>query len=1139
MNCPSCKHKNAHGQKFCGNCGSRLVASPGKKNEAERRRVTLLAAEVSGFASRCESLPPEEALELLYRCLEAFEGAARNQEGTLIRSFRNEALVLFWTEGAKEKGAEQALRAALEMQAALAGIGMGGEMPLSLAAGIHQGEVVFAQAGGKESKTSAVLGEAVAVARGLQEAAQPGEILGSEPVVREVEGLFEFEAAHSLTLKESRGPLTAFRLLGIRRAGIGRALTPLVDREEELEAMRAWAEEALSGKGRVLCLVGEAGAGKSRLKYELKRFLAEKYVEVVEAAALSYGRSFSYWPFLEILRELLRLSPQDGHSEIHARLSVLGGVLELGGHDVEHLAWLLHAQLPNGPGIRLDPPAQKAATFLAMKRLLLTLSERRPLVLMLEDMQWSDPLTRELLAFLVGALSRAPILMVCLYRPEYDPEWIGRPEVKVIPVRELEPESIRLLMAKLLGWEEVPTDLAQAVLGRAEGNPFFLEELLRSLSEQGVLAWRGERCERVGRLEQAEIPDTLQTLVAARVDKLPETEKRVLQRASTIGRSFSLALLERVCQDGPKGWREALATLEEEGMIFLHARDGEPEYHFKQLLTREAACQSLARGAARECHGEVARALESLFPDRAQEVPELLAWHWGQAGEVRKEVEYLLRAGDRHRENVQNAEAVAAYGQALELLLSPGPDKAGDPNEERRRRFQAHFGRAKAFEYLGRLPEGIADGEHALEAAEILGDTPKTVVALNGLASLHGRRAEYRETLSHAGRALKMAETTSLESEAAASLLLLAMAHRERGSSDKAFPFVERAVALHRKLGERQPLVADLTLLAFLLAEKGNPDRALGLLEEATALCRENGDSFGLASSLASIAGFRAQKGDADAALAAYEESLAIRRELGDRLGVAATLITLGAFHSGGGEHAKALKAYQESAALSRELGDRRGLAAALVYSGQALRDQGQHPEALEVYEEAFLIQMQLGDRPGMGASLTAIGDLHAQGGRWEEALRSQSEAAALHRDLGSGKELAQDLCRMGEALLSLDRPEEAQARVEEGLAFTAGIQNRAPRADLLVTLGRVKTLLGSPEDAWDSIVEGMDLGREMDLQGVVVKGWLALGDLAMKKGDGKESRKCYEAAYDSAKAAGLAHWTRELEKKLGFEEKG
>jgi len=1135
MTCPSCKHKNPHSQKFCGNCGARLVPSP-EKGAAERKRVTVLVAELSGFASRSEALSPEEALALWTRCREALEGVVRKYQGTLVNTWGDRALAFYGFP----KGPERALRAAMEMPFAVAGVSQGLNPPLSIAAGIHCGEAILAPAEGQDPKGYTFLGQTVKLAQALQGLAQPGEVLGSEQIVREVEGLFDFEATTSISLPAVQDlPLTVYRLLGIRRAGIGRALTPFVGREEEMEAMKAWAQEALNGEGRVLCVVGEAGVGKSRLKYELRRFLAQHHAEVVETKALSSGRNFSYWVFREVLRELLRLSPQEGRSEIHARLAVLGGVLELGSQDIEHLAWLLHAESRSQSGAsRLDPRAQKAATFLAMKRLLLTLAGRRPLVLVFEEMQWSDSLTRELLTFLVRAISKVPILIFCLYRPEYEPEWAGWEKVKVIPLSELGLEASRRLMAGLLGWKEVPQELAQAVLERAEGNPFFLEELLRSLSEQGVLAWRGERCELVGRLEEAQLPDLLQALIAARIERLPEAEKRVLQAAAVIGRSFPLALLERVCSDSPvKAEREVLSGLEEAGMMFLKARDGEPEYYFKQLLTQEEVYHSLSRTQAQELHGKVARALEAVYPDRNQDFLELLAWHYGQAREAKKEIEYLLASGDKQRENGQMSEAIAAYGQALELLLNPPEALSQDANEERRKRYQAHFGRAKAYQSLGRLSEGIADFERALEAAELLGDPGSTSPALNALAALLCRLARYPEALAHADRALKLAEAASLEPEIAASLAHQGEVLREQGNAEQAIALFEQAVARYRKLGGRQALAEGLNQLAQLCAEQGQFDRALTLYEEAVAIRRELGDSYGLASSLALLGDLRSQRGDRLEALTAYEESLSIQRELGDKLGVASSLIRQGKFLAAQGETAKALAAYQESAVLDREMGDRRALASSLTASGELLRALGQNAEALEAYEEAFLIQMQMGDRFEMGKALGAIGELHALGGRYEDALRSQGEAAALHRELGNGMELARDLARLGDILLSLDRPEEALAKVEEGLGLAVGLHSRQTRADLLVTLGRIKTLLGSADDAWDAIMEGMDQARELSLQGVVVKGWLALGDLAVEKGDGKESKKCYEAGFDAARAAGLAFWTKELERKMGHVE--
>jgi class 3 adenylate cyclase len=673
------------------------------KARDERKLVTILFADISGFTAMAETMDPEEVRDMLNDCFEKLVPVIEKFEGTVEKFIGDEIMAMFGAPVMHENDAERALQTALEMQTVLADYNAESGMKLDLHFGINTGLVIAGGVGARGRKEYAVTGDAVNLAARLEGASERGEILVGESTHRLTAALFEFEPLAPMRLKGKAEPLQVYRLLGAKSvSNRARALSglesSLVGREAEAGALLDAVERLRSGMGGIVTLVGEAGLGKSRLVAETrKQTLAEPArarmsdgaspdpppPEWVEGRCVSLGSSVAYLLWLELLKKLSGVRPED--PALAVRDILQQKVRELCPDQFEdvfpYLARLM--SLPLGEEVEawlrgLGGQGLKSAFCRAMHTFIDGAARQRgPLVLVCEDLHWADPSSLELLETLLPLTDQAPLLLVCLFRPETEH---GCWHIKEIAARRhrhrytdlwLEPLSLsesRRLVDNLLDEVKLPAPLFRKILEHGEGNPFYVEELIRSLIADGIIAWDKEAAEwrAVGSAVDIHIPPTLHAVLMARIDHLEDETKRILQLAAVVGRVFQQRVLEATA-----GWDcrldGHLLNLEREELIHERARIPEREYIFKHQLTQEAAYASLLNKERRAIHLQVARVLEQTAPERVEERLELLAEHWERAAEAEKATHYWIRAGKKATARYANTEARAHFDRALAL----------------------------------------------------------------------------------------------------------------------------------------------------------------------------------------------------------------------------------------------------------------------------------------------------------------------------------------------------------------------------------------------------------------------------------------------------------------------------------------
>ncbi|MBI5442478.1 MAG: AAA family ATPase, partial [Deltaproteobacteria bacterium] len=703
LTCPRCAFSNPPEFRFCGGCGSDLTkpvepaavdyAEPKSYTpkhlterilttrsalEGERKLVTVLFADVANYTSLAEKLDPEEAHRIMDGCFRILLDEIHKCEGTINQFTGDGVMALFGAPVAHEDHAQRACHAALAIQKSLGEYGEqvrkdnGAEFRMRI--GLNSGPVIVGRIGDDLRMDYTAIGDTTNLASRMQSLAEPGSNLVSANTCRAVSGFFELESLGKRTIKGKEAPQEVYRLLGPGvaqtrlAASLAKGLTPFVGRERELAALREAWEKAASGLGQVVGIVGEAGVGKSRLLLELRNLLDPSSHTYLEGRCLHFGGTMPYLPILDLLR--LFFEVPEGGREAEIRKGMREKVLSLDPQLEEvqpPLQDLLSLTVEDEAYRKLEPRQKKERVFAALRDLFSRISQERPLVLAIEDLHWVDATSREFLDYFLGWIANSPILLLLLYRPEFTHPWASRSYYTQVNVGHLSAKTSTELMASILREGEIARELQDLILQRTEGNPLFLEELTHSLLESGSIEKKEHRYVLGRSAGEVTVPDTIQGIIAARIDRLEENLKRTMQVASVIGREFAFQLLQATT-----GLREELKShlLNLQGLEFIYEKKLFPEleYIFKHILTQEVAYNSLLSQRRKELHGRIGAAIEQIYADRLEEFYEMLAYHYGKGDRPEKTLRYLRLSADKAKRSHSLWEALRFHKESLALL---------------------------------------------------------------------------------------------------------------------------------------------------------------------------------------------------------------------------------------------------------------------------------------------------------------------------------------------------------------------------------------------------------------------------------------------------------------------------------------
>ena len=667
--------------------------------ESERRQATILFADISGFTSMSERLDPEDVTAIMNECFAAFGSIVKDHGGVIDKFIGDCVMALFGVPKALEGAPAKAVSAALGMLDAIGALNArrGLAVPLGVHVGINTGEVVSGMVGSADKRDFTVMGDAVNVASRLKDSAETGAVLVGPLTWRSARDEFRFSPGKPVAVKGKAEPVQAYRVMGrIERPGEAdpdrMIQSALVGREKELALLEERVTRLLRGEGSVVCLVGEAGIGKSRLCAELYAEERMSGVTMLEGRALAVGQTLSYHPVIGMLKSWAGISEEDAEDEASVKLeSAIRAVApEEAGEILPFVAALMGYGLSGRYADRLDGvKGESLGTLIAkhVRDLVAKAAASRPVLLAVEDLHWADDSTFEILRSIVGISARFPVMFLCAWRPGYE-ETTERfqtfleeslpDRLVIIELSPLEEGQSGILARNLLKKTGIPGPVMDRIVEKAGGNPFFIEEVIRSFVDMGALTFGRGGLAVAGDLEAIEIPNSIDAVVMSRVDRLDEGMKELLRTASVIGRSFFHRILAAVSGSG-EDFGSRLEGLKGLQLIKERTRIGEVEFLFKHVLVQEAIYGSILISSRRLLHLKVARAIEEAFGDRLPEFYGVLAFHYGQGEDLDKAEEYLEKAGKAALESAASSEALAFYRKALALYLGKrgkGADRA-------------------------------------------------------------------------------------------------------------------------------------------------------------------------------------------------------------------------------------------------------------------------------------------------------------------------------------------------------------------------------------------------------------------------------------------------------------------------------
>jgi predicted ATPase/class 3 adenylate cyclase len=1009
--------------------------------EGERKQVTVLFCDIANSTPLAARLGPEAMHTLLNRFFELALDEVHRYEGTINQFLGDGFMALFGAPIAYEDHARRAVLAALGMQRRLAerradfGLPPGEELAVRL--GLNTGLVVVGSIGDNLRMDYTAVGDTTNLAARLQQSAPPGVILVSQTTSRLVQEQVFLETIPLVQVKGKENPVAAYKLLGHRPrrspgARLGeRTLSRFAGRERELAVLHEVLAQVEGGQGQVVGIVAEAGVGKSRFLYEFRQSLTGKRLTYLAGSCLSYGQAIPYLPLLDILRHNCGITEADSPETITARVRL--GLQEVGLDPEAGAPYLLHllgVQAGTEGLAVLSPETIKARTFDTLWQMSLRGSRQQPLLLEVEDLHWIDKTSEDYLMSLVESLAGAPILLLGTYRPGYRPPWVGKSYTTQVALRPLASRDSLVVVHSVAPRERLSDHLAQVILAKAEGNPFFLEELTRAVVEQGE------------RQAEVAVPDTIQGVLMARIDRLPDAAKRLLQTASALGREFSLRLLGTLWE-GPSALEPLLRELKRLEFVYEDTGADEPVYVFKHVLTQEVAYDSLLQERRRALHARIVVAIETLYADRLADQVEQLARHafWGEVWN--KAVAYYRQAGAKAFVRSALREAIACFEQALVAV-----EHLPESQERREQAIDLRLDMRNALIALGALG---AMFDHLCEAERLaasLDDHRRLGWVSTYLSNYFCNTGDKDRAVETGQRALAIAIASKDFALEVMATFFLGVLYISLGDYRQAVHYHRKNVEtltgewLHERFGEAGlPSVFSHAFLSWGLAELGEFAEGMVRGEEAVRIAETTVDQpFTLSHAYLGVGLLHLRKGDLPQAIAVLERSLGVC-QAGDIQFVLPWVASfLGNAYALSGRLAEALplleQAVEQGAAtmqmmfhplLVAHLGEAYLLAGRIedasqqarhaLERSQDLKQRGHEAYALRLlgeiaaqrqppdaesaaaaYRQAMMLANELGMRPLAAYCHLGLGTLYARTGRPEQARVELSAAMALYR---------------------------------------------------------------------------------------------------------------------------------------------
>ena len=1060
--CPRCGFAHEPGARFCGGCGQAIaVAGPMAERfgspdaytpphladkirtargavEGERKQVTVLFADVKGSLELLADRDPEDARRMLDPVLALMMEAVHRYEGTVNQVLGDGIMAIFGAPVAHENHAVRAAYAALRMHEGVCDLARdlrrAEGLDVQIRIGLNSGEVVVRSIGSDLHMEYTAVGQTTHLAAQMERLARPGATLLTAETRRLAEGYVAVTPLGPVPLRGLAAPIEVYELTGPGparyrlQAATARGLSRFVGRESEVALLRLALERARAGQGRIVALIGEPGAGKSRVIHEFTEGPWIAGALVLEGRPIAYRPTPSWLPVIEALRRYFQVEPRDDARVIREKIAAKVVALDPA---LEPTVPALHALAdlePEDPAWRqLDPPQRRRRIQEAVRNLLLAETRRQPVVLIVEDLQRIDEETQALLDGLVDRLPGSRLLILATYRPEYQHAWGSRPGYAQIRIDPFPAATARALLDTLLGSDPGLEPLKAVLVTRTDGNPLFLEESVRALVETRALLGEPGARRLAKPLETIQVPGSVQAVLAARIDGLSALAKHVLQSASVIGRDVPLPVLEAIADLPEDMLRAGLGQLQAGELLYEASFFPEVEYTFKHTLTHEVAYGSLLHETRRALHARIVEATEALYPGRLGEHVERLAFHALRGGLRDRAVEFLRQAGLRAAARSAHREAVTFFEQALEILEADGPREAVLPTA-----IDLVFDLRASLAPLGEFTRTLAHLRRAEVRAETLGDRRRLGWVSAYLTQSYYTLGEQAAAIRSAERALEIGAALGDRPLQIAAWFGLGQAHHVLGAYPAAQRHLRSAVAaVEGELARERWGMAGLVSvaariwLAASLADVGEFAEALECAQAGLALAEAADHPWSIAGSHMTVGFVLLSRGHLEAAVPVLDRGIAFSREMDLTAWLPMLLCARGAADARGGRVAEGVLLLEEGAGRAASLRILSRQALRLSWLAEGYRLAGRIEEAVTVAHEAHRLAAE-----------------HEERGYEAGALRVLGEATAAADPAGAARHCAGALA--GAQALGM-RPLEALCRLDLGtLAARAGRRDEA-----------------------------------------------------------------------------------------------
>ncbi len=1037
----------------------RLISDPSQRQSGgEHRLVGVLFANFIGASELIDRAGSDQADRIaeqfnryFIKMLDAITkyGGVVNKIDLFDRG--DKLIALFGAPIAHEDDAERTVRAALEMQAAEKEAG-----PLLIAQriGVNTGVVFAGEVGSIDRREYTVMGDVVNLSARLMSAAADGELLLSNAMRRKVSPFFEVADRGHVTVKGKAQPVSVYTIVG-RRAqpepvrGIRGLHSPLVGREKESKLVREAAVNLKRGKGSIISLIGEAGLGKSRLINEIRSEIAEnvaavqlppKQKKVATAAALpssqftwleghclSYTQSVSYAAFNEVIRSALGIFETDTEVEVWTKLRQHTDDLFSSDQREDILPYLANfLSLPLSGSLAervayLEGEALQRQVIRAVATLLEQMALRRPLILIFDDLHWADSASLTLLERCLTIPDHAPALIGLIYRPDRSHGcWaLGQLAARSYPHRyteiTLRPLDItsgedELLVSNLLSVPQLPIALAQ-LLARAEGNPFYIEEIIRTLIDAGAIVrdpienrWRI-----AGHITLESVPDSLQAIIMTRIDRLADDARRTLQLASVVGRTFRYLVLHWLATAAALATRldTSLASLQRAELVREQTRIPELEYGFAQAVFRDVAYESLLVRDRRVYHHLVGRQLEELNADqKREEVYELLAYHYNLSDDQAKALTYLIKAGDKTRLAYANKESINFYKQAEALV-----DELGTLEDK----IAIAEGLGDVLYHVGEYEAAL---KHYRQAVTYQTEPHNQADLYRRIAAVYEKRGDYEGALNSTAISLNLLTHNQEDPVELARLFTLrCRIYHEQGQFDQAIESGQQALAIIEDTAYYQDIARAHNELGNAHEGFSQPEQAIDHFDRGLVILERIGDDYSAAKVYNNLAVIYSQT-DLARSAEYFTRGLETMQRFGDTWGESASYQNLGVINFLRGDYPQAIGYYQRSLEMKERLGDNMGIADCHINLGEVYRTQGDLPQAIDHLEQALFIARQIGASQSEAECQRQLAECHLENNELEKALAILREALTRAQTISDLKEAGIIYRVMGNAYL-------------------------------------------------------------------------------------------------------------------------